>query len=84
MRGPDNYQSRFDSDGACDAPFYEYRYHVDVTPQTPGRPYAVRATVTWVSGGRQRSASASTLVAPRLGDDPDPLRTPDTPVERLR
>jgi Tfp pilus assembly protein PilV len=84
MRGADNYQSRFETDGVCDPPFGDFRYHLDVSPQTPGRPYSVKATVMWASGGRDRSASVSTMIAPRLGDDPDPLRTLDTPVERLR
>lgn len=83
-RGPDNYGSRYETEGFCDPPFGAYRYQLNVKPQTPGRPYAVKATVMWASGGRERSASVSTLIAPRLGDDPDPIRTLDTPVERLR
>lgn len=84
MHGADGYSSRFGNEGACDEPFGAFQYKLDITPQSPGLPYIVKATVTWNSSGRSRSASVSTLIAPRLGDDPDPIRTLDTPVERLQ
>lgn len=84
MRGADNYAGRFAAEGECDVPFQDFRYRVDVGGGSTGAPYQVRATVYWVSGGRERSASASTLIAPRLGEEPDPIRTPDQPVERIQ
>lgn len=83
MRGPDNYAGRYPVEGACDAPFQDYSFRLTLKAPAPAHAYEVTATVSWVSGGRVQSVDASTLIAPRLGDDPDPLRTPDQPVERL-
>jgi len=83
MRGPDSYASRFGLEGECDPPFQAFRYRLSFTTPPPGRPYEVTAAVLWSSGGREQSAIASTMIAPRLGDDPDPLRQPDQQVERL-
>ncbi|MFM9996099.1 MAG: hypothetical protein ACKVU4_09895 [Phycisphaerales bacterium] len=82
MRGPDEYASRFDSEGPCDAPFNRYSYRLDITDGQSGAPYRVRATVSWVSGGRTRAESVETCMAPRLGDDPDPERRPEEAVDR--
>jgi hypothetical protein len=82
MRGPDQYESRFGTAGPCDAPFQAYRYALDFKGGTSGDPYTVRATVLWTERGRERSESIETLIAPRLGDDPDPDRKPGRPVER--
>jgi hypothetical protein len=84
MRGPDSYASRFDTEGPCDPPFSDFTYRLDIAFQSTGLPYSVKATVTWTSAGRARQASVSTLIASHLGDEPDPLRTPDTTVERLQ
>lgn len=82
VRGPDNYAARFATDGPCDAPFEQYHYQVQLHGGSSGLPYDVTATVSWRAGGRDRSVAVATRIAPRLGDDPDPLRTPDTTVER--
>jgi len=66
----------------CDDPFGAFRYKLDITPQSAGLPYIVKATVTWNSSGRARSASVSTLIAPHLGDDPTRPH-PRHAVERL-
>ncbi len=85
MRGADNYAGRFPTDGPCDPPFDGFRYQVNISGGSTGTPYEVRATVYWYSGGgREKSASASTLIAPRLGDDPDPIRTPSEAPERIQ
>ncbi len=83
MRGPDSYASRFGLEGVCDPPFDAFRYRLDVAAPIPGRAYEVTATILWDAGGREMSASASTMIAPRLGDEPDPIRRPDQQVERL-
>ncbi len=81
-RGPDNYGARFAVEGACDAPFESYRFKLDITAAS-GSAYVVVATVTWVSGGRVRTESVETRIAPRRGDEPDPDRKPQEPVDRL-
>lgn len=82
MRGPDEYASRFGVQGPCDPPFGGYSYRLDIDGGQSGTPYSVRATVSWVSGGRTRSESVETFMSPRLGDDPDPERRPREAVDR--
>jgi Tfp pilus assembly protein PilV len=81
-RGPDNYASRFDAEGACDEPYQRFRYKLEFSGGGGGQAYSVKATVFWTTAGRERSESIQTLVAPRLGDEPDPDRRPPETVER--
>lgn len=81
-RRPDNYASRFAAQGACDAPFQNYSYRIEFSEGQGGDPYRVVVTVSWTSGGKIRSESVETLIAPRLGDEPDPQRRPDEAVNR--
>ena len=81
-RGPDNYGSRFETEGRCDPPLEAYRYEIEIDGGQSGEPYDVVVTVSWVYAGRVRSAQVATKIAPREGDDPDPERTPAEPVER--
>lgn len=83
-RGPDQYESRFGLTGVCDPPFATFRYELSIEGGVGGRPYDVTATVFWLAGGAQRSESASTLIAPRLGDEPDPDRRPTEEVSRIQ
>jgi hypothetical protein len=83
-RGPDNYGSQYSTEGDCDAPFERYRYQLSISGGVGGDPYEVKATVSWDRGGRAKSETVETMIAPRLGDDPDPDRRPTTPVERLQ
>lgn len=81
-RGPDNYASRFETEGPCDPPLDDFRYRIDIGGGQSGNAYDVVVTVEWVYAGRIRSASVATKIAPREGDDPDPERRPAEPVER--
>ncbi len=81
-RGPDNYGSRFDTVGIADPPFQKYRYQVEFSGGQGGNAYEVTVTVTWNSGSGERRESVTTLIAPRLGDEPDPIRKPDEAVSR--
>lgn len=81
-RGPDDYASRFPIEGPCDAPFEAYRYTLKIEGGEGGDPYLVIATVSWNASGRVRSESIETFIAPRLGEEPDPLRKPADPVLR--
>ncbi len=83
-RGPDNYGSRFSTEGECDPPFERFRYQLNISGGQGGDAYSVSATVSWTSAGRERSETVETMIAPRLGDDPDPDRRPTQPVERLQ
>ena len=80
--GCEDYRRAFDLRGACSAPFNGYRYEVEMESGAPGDPYAVRVTIRWPHAGRERTLSVQTLVAPRLGDEPDPDRKPEEPMGR--
>ncbi|HRJ50567.1 MAG: hypothetical protein KF787_03800 [Phycisphaeraceae bacterium] len=81
-RGPDSYGKQFPLEGPCEAPFGMYRFALSIDGGQVGEPYRVVASVSWISGGRERSASCETLIAPRLGEDPDPPRRPGETVAR--
>lgn len=81
-RGPDSYGKQFPLEGPCEAPFGMYRFALTIDGGQVGEPYRVVASVLWMSGGRERSASCETLIAPRLGEDPDPPRRPGEAVAR--
>ncbi|MEK6702601.1 MAG: hypothetical protein AABZ53_10075 [Planctomycetota bacterium] len=81
-RGPDNYATRFEAEGVCEAPFEGFRYRLTFTGGTGGQPYVVRSTVLWDSGSVERSASVEALIAARLGDEADPERKPTENVDR--
>jgi Tfp pilus assembly protein PilV len=81
-RGPDDYTSRYAAAGQCDVPFDRFSYSIEFSGGEGGNPYSVIATVSWSDAGRPHSASVETLIAPRLGDDPDPDRRPEQPAVR--
>ena len=81
-RGPDSYGKEWPTEGRCDPPFEDYRFELDFDSPGAGDPYTVTATVSWNSIGRERSETITTLMAPRLGEDPDPIRAPAQSVER--
>lgn len=81
-RGPDNYASRFPVEGACDEPLSQYRFRLAITEGAAGEAYTVTATILWTESGRERSESITTRMSPRLGEEPDPERSPATPVLR--
>jgi hypothetical protein len=66
----------------CEDPFEAYRYKLEFSGGEGGDPYRVTATVTWTNSGVPQSATVETMIAPRLGDDPDPDRRPDQPAVR--
>lgn len=82
MSGVEGYTSKFDLTGACEPPFQNFTYKVDIGGGQSGDPYTVAVTVEWFAAGRSKSETVETLIAPRLGDDPDPIRQPDQPVQR--
>lgn len=83
IKGPDNYGSRVELEGPCDAPFADYRYKVAFKGQAAGgEAYEVTATILWKESGRDKSISVDTLISPRIADEPDPDRKPPQRVER--
>lgn len=80
--GPEKYPSVFPLAGPCEEPFGDYQHSVTIESQTAGLPYRVRAEVSWAQGTRRRSIMLETLIAPRIGDDPDPDRKPSETLNR--
>lgn len=81
-RGPDEYASRFPTQGFCDPPFQNFEYKLDFSGGQSGDAFRVVVTVSWMQGGRVWTESIETMIAPRLGDEPDPERRPDEAVNR--
>jgi Tfp pilus assembly protein PilV len=89
-RGPDDYAKRFPIEGPCDAPFSDYRFSLAFSSGTTTVPYHVTATITWggSSGPGKQSIVIETLMASRsgglddVGGQTDPLRTPESPINR--
>ncbi len=75
-RGADDYKKQYETKGLCDAPFQEYNFELEFDGGSSGDPYLVTARINWLEGSRPRSLSCETMIAPRLGDDPDPDRQP--------
>ncbi len=82
-RGPDNYTKEFPMEGACDTPYESFRYELDISGGSGGGAYEITATITWFASGRLQSETVQTRIAPRLGEEPDPVRTPQETVDRL-
>lgn len=80
--GPEGYQSVFPLEGACEEPFEDYRYLVTIDPRGGGEPYDVRCRIEWRSAARTRSLTLHTLISPRAGEEPDPLRQPEETLSR--
>jgi Tfp pilus assembly protein PilV len=80
--GPDDYPARHPMEGTFEPPFENFRYQIEMNGGQAGDAYRVIATVMWSEGGRVHSASVETMIAARLGDDPDPDRRPEVPAVR--
>ncbi len=80
--GAEGYPSVFPLAGVCDPPFEDYRYEVAIEAPTGGLPYRVRAVVSWTRAARPRSVSLETMIAPRVGEAPDPDRKPKETLSR--
>lgn len=81
-RGADDYASRFPTRGPCEAPFQNFEYALEFSGGQSGDAFRVIAMVSWTSGGRVWSESVETMIAPRLGEEPDPERRPGEAVNR--
>jgi len=81
-RGPDNYGQQFGLAGTCDAPFSRYRYELAISGGSDIQPYNVKVTIIWPITGGERRISVSTAIAARTGDDPDPVRQPESIISR--
>ncbi len=80
--GVEGFRSEFPMEGSCDPPFDRYLYEIDVGSASGSDAVPVSVTITWMDGSRTRSLTVDTLIAPYLGEEPDPERRPETPIIR--
>jgi len=86
--GPEGYRAEESMRGVGDEPWGRFEWFVEIEPGAGRDPYFVSVTVVWDGllgggGGGSRSLSVETLVAPRLGDEPDPDREPRERLGRI-
>jgi type II secretory pathway pseudopilin PulG len=67
------------SDGAFDAPFDKWQWQLDIQKHGLGDPYSVMAIAR---DDRNLEYRVDTLLAPRPENTEDPVRTPETPIDR--
>lgn len=77
--GPHDYSSLHSTSGPCDAPFEDWEYVVDIEASVGVDPFRVLAIVIAPNG---RQYECETLIAPKLGETPDPDRMPPEPIDR--
>ena len=78
--GPLDYPKLHSTTGQFDPPFEDYEYQVRLDDPGEGAAVHVKATVSHASG---IAYSCETLIAVKLGEEPDPLREPEEPLDRL-
>lgn len=81
--GTEEYTRVIRSRGRASEPFERFAYEVEVGSGRSGQADAVKIRVTWQSAtGQPRSFTLEALIAPRLGDEPDPNRQPPEAISR--
>ena len=79
LEGPADYTNLHSSSGRGEFPYEEFEFRVQISDPGVGEPYQVMATVTHDTG---RSFECETLIAGKLGEEPDPIRQPQEPIDR--
>ncbi len=81
--GTEEYTRVLRSRGRASEPFERFEYRVDIDSGGAGQADEVKVRVTWQSAtGQPRSFELGALIAPRLGDEPDPNRQPPEAIDR--
>jgi hypothetical protein len=79
MEGAADYPKLHSMSGVFDEPFSAFEYEVSIEDGAPGVPFRVEVVVRHESGDSYR---CETLIAPKLGEEPDPPRQPLEPIDR--
>jgi uncharacterized membrane protein YgcG len=80
--GPEDYEKLHPLSGSfeADSPFQDFQFTVEIERGGAGVPARVLARVIH-EGGREYSIETS--IAEKRGDEPDPVRTPSEPIDRV-
>lgn len=81
--GTDAFVAEFGQRGRAEAPWQNYEWTVDIKRGEVADPDFVTVTVSWERISGTRSITVETLIAPRMGDDPDPDREPEQSLGRV-
>lgn len=77
--GPQDYLRMNSMSGSCDAPFEKWEYKLEIDDAVGTDPFRVMAVVYSPNGN---AFDCSTLIAARLGEEPNPDRIPFEPIDR--
>jgi len=80
--GPEDYEKLHPLSGSfeADSPFQDFQFTVEIERGGAGVPARVLARVKHENG---REYSVETSIAEKRGDEPDPVRTPTEPIDRM-
>lgn len=77
--GPQDYVRLHSTTGPCEPPFTDWEYRIEIEDAVGSDPFQVLAQIVSPNGGVYECA---TLIAPKLGETPDPDRFPPEPIDR--
>ena len=78
--GPKDFPDLHEMRGTCEAPYEDFEFLVEIDEGSSGVPYKVAVTVQHIATGD--TWTVETLIAAKLGEEPDPIRTPVEPIDR--
>ncbi len=79
LEGPADFPQLHSVSGRGESPYEEFEFRVRIDDPGEGEPYRVTAIVTHETG---REFACETLIAAKLGEEPDPIRNPEEPIDR--
>lgn len=79
LEGPLDFPKLHATNGQGEFPYEQFTFQVRIDDPGEGEPYRVTATVSHTTG---RSFECETLIAAKVGEEPDPERMPEIPIDR--
>jgi hypothetical protein len=78
--GPKDFPDLHPMQGNCESPFEDFQFLIEIDEGSSGVPYRIAVSVQHTATGD--TWTVETLIAPKLGDEPDPERMPLEPIDR--
>ncbi len=78
--GPKDFPDLHEMQGTCESPFEDFQFLVEIDEGSSGVPYRIAVSVQHTGSGD--TWTVETLIAPKLGEEPDPERMPLEPIDR--